>query len=171
MIDIPNDIPFPEFSPSGGGKTSPSILNADEIKTFIDAYTETYNFSEACRCIRRAQVLVREALDKMPHFARMSESAKESITDDLEATWMRRCLQGFQEEVFYKGEIVGHKTVFSVPLFLAFMKARRPEVWSSVEATGVDKDKVVRELQVQLESMHQSVPIPPALGGHPRAQS
>ena len=62
-----------------------------------------------------------------PTFAVAWDDAYEAGSDWMEDELQRRSHDGWDEPVFYKGEICGHVRRFSDTLLLANVKARRPE--------------------------------------------
>ena len=62
-----------------------------------------------------------------PTFAVAWDDAYEAGSDWLEDELQRRSHDGWDEPVFYKGEVCGHVRRFSDTLLLANVKARRPE--------------------------------------------
>lgn len=62
-----------------------------------------------------------------PEFETSYQEVLEDGTDLVEDEAHRRAIKGIDDPVYYMGEIVGHKTVYSDGLLTTILKARRPE--------------------------------------------
>lgn len=70
--------------------------------------------------------IVAEALKEAQHFG----------TQMLYTEALRRGVKGIEEDVYYKGEVVGQKRVYSDSLLATIMKAKIPEFGKDGEGSG-----------------------------------
>ena len=79
-------------------------------------------------------------LDNDPAYAKAFEEAKIAATDALVAEARRRAIQGVEEPIFYKGELVQTIRKYSYTLLIFLMKGALPEVYRErYEISGGDK--------------------------------
>jgi hypothetical protein len=58
-------------------------------------------------------------------YERWRDAQSQSV-DMFDEVIRRRCLDGVTQPVFYKGEIVGHKTIFSDQLLMTWLRYKNP---------------------------------------------
>jgi hypothetical protein len=61
-------------------------------------------------------------------YARWSAS-KSQAYEMVEEAIQRRCIEGVSQPVFYKGQLVGTKTVFSDKLMMTWLRYNQPSVF------------------------------------------
>jgi len=63
---------------------------------------------------------------KDPHYMKVFDNVIKQSTDILEAEAIRRAIQGEVEEVYFEGEVVGHRLKKSDVLLMFLLKERKP---------------------------------------------
>jgi hypothetical protein len=100
-------------------------FTSERRETFLGVLAETGNVTRAAACVgmtRRQMYYHREA---DAEFAEAWEDAVEQATDELEEEARRRALEGVEEEVYFQGEVVGYKRVYSDAMMALMLKAYR----------------------------------------------
>lgn len=73
------------------------------------------------------------------------DDALEQACDGLEIEARRRAEEGVTEDVYYQGEVVGHKRNYSDTLLIFMLKAHRPEKYRDrYEFTGKDGEPLLQ---------------------------
>ena len=80
---------------------------------FIEALALTGNVSEAARAISKSRSRAYEFYDEEPEFAALWDEAEAIAADALETEARCRGVEGWEEPVYYKGDIVGHIRKYS----------------------------------------------------------
>ncbi len=108
-------------------------------RAFLRAYAETANITYAARagkCSRNAHY---KWLKTDKAYQETFQEAKQEAIELLEGEARRRAVQGVEEPVFYKGEVVGAVQKYSDTLLIFLLKAARPEKYRDrYEHTGPD---------------------------------
>lgn len=73
-----------------------------------------------------------------PEFAEAWDLAMESAGDLLEAEAVRRGVEGVREPIYYRGEIVGFKLVYSDALLQTLLKGARPDKYARDSQTQIN---------------------------------
>lgn len=107
--------------------------------TFLDVLRTTGNVSVAARAAGVSRHTVYEHRHRDDDFRRDWDSALEEALDDLEATLLRRALEGTEKPVFYAGKTCGKIKSYNDNLGMFFLKNRRREVF------GDSKSRPARE--------------------------
>jgi hypothetical protein len=84
-----------------------------------------------------------------PEFVKAMEKARKAATENLIKEARRRAVEGVQEPVFHKGEVVGYKRRYSDNLLMFLIKGEEPEKYadySKVEKTGTTVIKFVHSV-------------------------
>lgn len=102
----------------------------EQNKVFLEVLVQTGRIETACENVGvpRAEMVRRRESD--PDFKAAWAEAAELATDMLEDEAVRRGVHGYEEPVFYKGELQGVVTKYSDPLLLATLAARRADKWA-----------------------------------------
>lgn len=93
---------------------------------FIQALTDTGNVSEAARAIGMSRQRLYEYREEDEAFKEEWDEAIEYATDALEKEARRRALEGWQEPVFYRGDVAGYVVKYSDRMLELLLKAHRP---------------------------------------------
>ena len=104
---------------------------------FFDHLRASANVSDSAEKAGIARSAVYQARADYPDFADRWDEAVEIATDSLEMEARRRALEGVQEPVYFKGEVVGHVQRYSDSLIQFLLRAHRPRKYrENVELTG-----------------------------------
>ena len=102
---------------------------AQACADFLDTLAACGNVSEAARAVgisrSHAYVLRAENAD----FAAAWDAAMAEAVDALEALARRRVMDGVEQPVFYRGEVVGYTRRYSDALLMFLLRAHRPETY------------------------------------------
>lgn len=106
---------------------------------FLKALVELRSAVAACEAAGVSRQTAYEHRQKFPEFAAAWAEADETITQQLEVEMLRRAHDGVEEPVFQGGKLVGTKRVYSDPLLMFALRAKRPNVYRDrTEVTGAD---------------------------------
>jgi hypothetical protein len=131
----------PIHSDVGRGAVCTNVRPTRARKTaFLEAMTQLGNITAAARAVgihRNTHYLwIDEANDSDGKYAKAFESAKEEYADSLRAEARRRAVEGVLEDVWYQGQVVGQRRVFSDRIFELELKAHCPEYRDKHEIAG-----------------------------------
>ena len=113
--------------------------------TFLAALEASGNVSAAARRAATHRGTAYRHRQADPEFRAAWDEALETALDDMELEARRRAVDGWDEPVFFKGEVCGHIRRYSDALIMFLLKAYRPEFRDNyrVEHSGT-ADTVVR---------------------------
>lgn len=106
---------------------------------YINAIRETGLEASARRIAGVSKRAVENTIEENPDFAEQLEDAMDCAADVLEAEARRRAVDGYEEDVYYKGEFVGTTTKYSDSLLALLLKGRRRQVFGDVTKLTGDK--------------------------------
>lgn len=129
------------------------LLTSHDITLFCDTWYLTKNFHQACKAIGRHREYVETAIERQESFRTSLIRCQERAVDDIEATIIDRAANGWQEEVYFKGECVGSRTVYSPTLALKVLQVKRKS-WREME----DNIDIAGTLKQIVHGMDISVP-------------
>lgn len=100
--------------------------------TFLDLLSEGVCVSEACERagIPRRSVYARRSSD--PAFRQQWNEALEMAADILEAEADRRGRDGWSEDVYYRGQVVGTRRRYSDRMLIFRLRALKPDMYKGV---------------------------------------
>jgi hypothetical protein len=96
-------------------------------ETFLCALEASGNVSASARRAGVGRATAYRHRQAEPEFRSGWDQAIETAMDDLEAEARRRAVDGWDEPVFFKGEVCGHIRRYSDALIMFLLKAYRPE--------------------------------------------
>jgi len=140
------------------GKRGPKPLPAPKWgEQFCEALRVTGSVSAAAKSVNRCRRSVYKWADKSARFARNMEDAWESVRDELEGSAMRRAIHGWNEPIYFRGEKVGDRRVFSPGLTIFMLKCHRPQKYNvqhetAKSATAMEHARSIRETLASIES-------------------
>jgi hypothetical protein len=108
-------------------------------KAFLKAYAQFFSVKKACAASKIAHQTHRDWLFNVPDYRAAFESCKDMGVSMLEDEATRRAVDGVEEPIIFRGEVVGSKTVYSDPLLIKLLEANRPEKYrnrTSLEHSG-----------------------------------
>lgn len=98
-------------------------------KVFLAEVSKGAMLSEACATARISKSTAYQARKKDPEFAARFEEAMEASADLLEREAKRRAVEGYDDPVFFNGEVVGYRKVYSDQLLALLLRGRRRTVF------------------------------------------
>ena len=133
------------------------LLTSKDITTFCDTWYLTKNFHQACKSIGRHREYVETAIDRQESFRTSLIRCQERAIDDIEATIIDRAANGWQEEVYFKGECVGSRTVYSPQLAMKVLQVKRKswrEMEDNIDIAGTLK-QIVHGMDIPVPNVFQ----------------
>ena len=120
--------------------------NATPLKraAFLAAYQETGTIRAAAEAAGIDRTTHYRWLDD-PEYAELFYQAQQEAVESLEAEARRRAVTGWQEPIFYQGQVVGHRRRYSDTLLIFLLKGAMP-------------DKYVDKVQ-QMDRVSSSAPL------------
>lgn len=115
-----NEVPTP------GGDPFSNVANP-KARAFLRAYSATGNLTEAARAVGVARQSHYYWLDHVPGYREAAREAREMAADRLEREAWRRAVEGWEEPVYQKGQLVGTVRRYSDTLLAMLLRAARPE--------------------------------------------
>lgn len=94
---------------------------------FIEALREERSVTYACNKIMIGRTAAYAWRNEDESFKAAWDEAIEQNVDDLEASMMKKAIEGWDEPVWWQGEQCGEVRKFSTPLSIFMLKANRPE--------------------------------------------
>jgi AcrR family transcriptional regulator len=95
------------------------------MEAFLERLRGGASIAQAAKIAGIPRRTVYEWRDQSEDFRKAWDEAIEEGTDLLEDAARQRAVEGVQEPVFYKGEVVGYVTKHSDTLLIFLLKARR----------------------------------------------
>ena len=127
-------------------------------RKFVETLVLTRSVSEACKAIHRKRTDVYEFRRQNDEFRSLWNDAVEQNADDLESTCLRKAIEGWQEPVFYRGERVGYKTVYSPPLMMFMLRCLKPDKYNPDKAQQESTEELAGALRAAVGQMVNTVP-------------
>lgn len=104
---------------------------------FIKTMLENGGYVErACRELKISRAAVTHWRDTDESFAVLMDTVKSLVIERLETEADRRAYEGVEEAVYYKGEVVGSKRMYSDNLLMFRLKGLKPEVYRDGPRAG-----------------------------------
>lgn len=121
-----------------------NVLLLKQKELFLESLAQNGNVTQAARVAGWKYPTIAEELRKEdPDFDRAWFDAKRQANDSLVAEARRRAVEGVQEPVFYKGEMIGSVTKYSDKLLETLLKGEMPEKFRDMEKTGDERPGVL----------------------------
>lgn len=132
---------------------------------FLKAYKKYRSVSHACRAVHKGRTTVWRHKRTDPKFRAAWEEIEETITDDLEAALVTRCMKGVRRPVNLG--VHGIEYVRDYPDNIAWrvLASRRPYPYNRASGdtgTGRDAQDTAREIRELVAKMRDSIPTQPA---------
>jgi hypothetical protein len=122
-------------APSQRPKRKPAAT-PEARAVFLEALSKAYSVTEAARLAGFARSTAYLTRDQDDEFAAAWEDAVEQGTDVIRAEIRRRAVDGWDEPVYQRGELVGHVRKYSDRLLELEAKRRDPAYRDSVKVEG-----------------------------------
>lgn len=94
---------------------------------FLKAFAETCNITDAARLAKIARDTHYGWLGKSPGYAKRFERQRKIAGDELEAEAIRRAYTGYDEPVYYQGEVCGYIRRYSDSLMQFLLRGMMSE--------------------------------------------
>ena len=122
-------------NPHFGTNTVPTLENPDlssKEKMFLDLLSEGMSVSTACERadIPRRSIYNRRRADQA--FRERWDEALDMAADTLEAEADRRGRDGWSEDVYYRGQVVGTRRRYSDRMLIFRLRALKPDMYKGV---------------------------------------
>lgn len=121
--------------------SKPLSLTPARRRKFLDALSETGDVSAAAKAAGLSRGEALRLREEDESFRSVWDDANESAVDALEAEARRRALEGDEEDIYYRGEVVGTKIRKSDGMLEFLLKAYRPEKFASKTASKAAHDR------------------------------
>ena len=110
----------------------------DEVhKKFIENYEVMGQISSAAKAAGTSIDVIFKQKKIHPTLIEDMEIAHHKYCDEMENEMRRRAIEGVEEDVYYQGEVVGKKRVYSDKMLETLMKKERPDAFRErKEITG-----------------------------------
>ena len=105
-------------------------LTPAKKKKFLAALAVNGNVSDAAKQANVSRIAFYALRKKSKQFAEQWEEALEQGIDALELEAHRRAVEGIDEPVYYKGDVVGKVRKYSDTLLIFLLKGNRPEKYA-----------------------------------------
>ncbi len=147
--------------------TNSAVVNVEQAQksAFLAAFAETGTITQAARAAEISRTTHYNWLADADYARAFDEAGKEAA-DRLEAEAVRRAVEGVQEPVYYKGEVVGHVLKYSDPLLIFMLKGAKPEKY--MDAGVVNVHQVNRSIAVTSLSADELRELAAGLRGNAR---
>lgn len=98
---------------------------------YLAAYSILGSVTYSCKCAGITNPLIYTWKKDDPLFVEYYEMAEQAHTEYMEIEAQRRAVMGVPEEVYYQGEVVGHKRNYSDSLLQFLLKGKRPDKYGN----------------------------------------
>lgn len=122
--------------------TKPTKRTPENVKKFFEKLSMSRNVAHACRSIGIARSTAYDWREEDENFKRMWDEALKIADDTIEHTAWGRAIEGWEEPVFYRGEICGYVRKYSDPCLLALMRGNIPDKYkdrSEIQQTNTTR--------------------------------
>ena len=132
------------------------FINSKDKNTFLNYYIEYGTISKAAKKAKISRQTHYDWLknDTKGQYRRAFELADKMAADLLEEEAFRRAVEGDLQVVYYKGEEVGRRRVYSDHLLSLLLKGKKPQYRENTEINNnisVDLSDAVSAAQVRIK--------------------
>src|SRR5215217_8277159 len=110
---------------------------------------------EACRTVGVSLIFLDQWERDDKTVAERVQEAERVGTMGLVSAAIKRGVHGVEEDVYYKGEVVGQKTNYSDSLLTTLLKAKRPEFAKDADGSGTTVNVNVANIMPRADSYEQ----------------
>lgn len=134
--------------------------NTDWHDKFIQALGRTRSIGQACKVVGVGRTTAYNHKEQFPDFAAAWEECTLTAIEDLEASALKRAIDGHEKAVFHGGAQVGGVIHYETPLTIYMLKCLKPERYNIDirENDVLSADQTAHAVRVAIEAMKQSVP-------------
>lgn len=136
---------------NGGTGLSPEEVNSRKKSYFLRILLENGGFKDAAiRTCHTSRRWYNTQLEEDEEFALAVQTITDLTNEDLLSEARRRGRYGAEEDVYYKGEVVGKRKVYSDVLLMFLIKGRMPEyrdgpgARKGMDVTDADMNEAIR---------------------------
>lgn len=119
---------------------------------FCNVLRVTRSVTAAINSVGRSRRDIFDLRKKDKDFAARWDSAIDSVKDDLEASALKRAIDGYEEPVFYKGKICGYKRVHCNALTIFMLQALKPEIYQQTNSGAASIEDLASSLREAISS-------------------
>lgn len=105
-------------------------------KGFLKAYADTGTIGRACELVGTSRTQYYRWLESDPDFVHGCKLATAAFGEKLENEALRRAHDGWDEPVFFRGEMQGHVHKYSDTLLIFLMKGNMPDKYHDRHEVG-----------------------------------
>lgn len=143
------------------------LTTAEKKRAFLAAYAQCGNVSHAARLAGISRETHYEWLTKDSNYAAAFQQADAQAADALELEARRRALEGWEEPVYQKAQLVGTVRRYSDTLLIFLLKGARPEKYRERHEISGDPQRPLA-LDIRDEHVEQAVRLLEALAAEAR---
>jgi hypothetical protein len=141
------------------------MLDPPRVKKFLKELERTGNLAASASRVNVTKAAIYAAMKRDEFFKEAVEMARARAAHDIENELRRRGIEGYEEEVFHNGEMVGTKRKYSDRLLELLAKGNIEKYGKLEQNLGVNinlgsdsiKDKLANMLGVQVEKNEDDV--------------
>lgn len=142
-------------------KVSYKFINSKDKNDFLNYYIQTGTISAAAKKCHISRQTHYDWLknDKKGFYKRAFEQAEKMAADLLEEEAWRRAVDGDLQVVYYKGEEVGRRRVYSDQLLSLLLKGKKPQYRESTDITtniNVDISDAVGGMRARIKGVAEN---------------
>jgi hypothetical protein len=126
-------------------------LTNKKVAEFLDLLAEYGNVRRACAVAGICRPTLYRKRERDPKFGEAWERAAALGVEALEDETRRRAFEGWEEPVYYKGEVSGTVRKYSDTLMIVLLKAHKPEKYKENvknEHVGPDGGAIALDMSV-----------------------
>jgi hypothetical protein len=118
------------FVPNDDKENTLRLSTIRMINDFLAAMEDTNcSVGKSCRVSGISRNKAVALRNKIPEFDELWSSIYDTATDKIEDAAFKRAVTGITEAIYYQGELVDYKTVYSDSLLTLLLQSRRPEIY------------------------------------------
>ena len=127
---------------------------------FVDALRKTRCVNQACAVAGVGRSTAYAHRKECPEFAEEWDGAVCANIEDLEASALRRAINGYPKEVFFQGDLCGQQQHYETALTIFLLKCLKPEKYNidTSENAALSTDQTAAAVRAAIEAMKGTVP-------------
>jgi len=137
----------------------------DWVPAFLKEYAKHGNASKAAYAVGKDRQTVYDLKRINPEFSAKMDECFDALTDKIEESVTQHAFEGYDEPVFWDGEIVGYKRKYAPAERIFMLKKRKRDRYSDdVNEADGDPTEQAREAFEHLKLMEEQGFVPPDEG-------
>ena len=127
---------------------------------FLHTLRRSRSISDACLVVGIGRTTAYRHKDDDDAFSKEWDQCMEANSDDLEASALKRAIEGYERDVFFQGMKVGTQRVHETALTIYMLKCLRPERFNIDinQQELMSADQAAAAVRVAIEAMKSTVP-------------